>query len=83
VKYRPITAIKAVVVGIPADLYDYRLMNSVQPPDQVGYPITNITNGIGLFTSQTLTEFELDPDLRSRDSIVQGTHTKHLKFRFY
>ena len=83
VLYRHVTGLQAVVVGIPADLFDYRLMIQVQPPDQAGYTLTNIFNGIGLFTSQTINAFDLDPDLKSKDSIMSGQFTKHLNFRYY
>jgi hypothetical protein len=62
VLYRHVTGLEAVVVEIPTDLHDFRLMNQTQPPDQIGFPVTNIINGIGLFTSQTITPFELSPD---------------------
>jgi len=81
--YRHITRLQAIVAGIPADLFDYRRMISVQPPDQSGFNITNIINGIGLFTSQTITTFELDPDPKSRDSIMNGQYTKQLNFKYY
>jgi hypothetical protein len=58
-------------------------MLQVQPPDQIGFPVTNITNGIGLFTSQTITAFELQLDDKSKDSIMFGQHTKQFNFRFY
>jgi hypothetical protein len=32
-------------------------------------------NGIGLFTSQTIRAFNLDPDPRSRDSLMNGKYT--------
>lgn len=83
VSYRPITGFQVVVAGIPADLYDYRLMSQTQPPDQAGFPITNIINGIGLFTSQTISVFDLDPDPRSRDSIMNGQYTKQLNLKYY
>ncbi len=83
VNYRRISKLEAVVVGIPADLFDYRLMIQVQPPDQAGFAITNIVNGIGLFTSQTINAYVLDPDPRSRDSIVNGQYTRRFNFRFY
>jgi len=83
VMYRPITAFQVVLVGIPADLFDYRLMSQTQPPDQAGYPITNIVNGIGLFTSQTIKAFDLNPDPKSRDSIMNGQFTRHLNFTYY
>jgi hypothetical protein len=83
VLYRHITGFQAVVAGIPEDLHDYRLMLQVQPPDQIGFPVTNITNGIGLFTSQTITAFELQLDDKSKDSIMFGQHTKQFNFRFY
>ncbi|MFA6126528.1 MAG: hypothetical protein WC699_04425 [Bacteroidales bacterium] len=83
VTYRHITGFEAVIAGIQSDLFDYRLMSQVQSPDQVGFPITNIVNGIGLFTSQTVTAFELQIDQRSKDSIMMGQHTKKLNFRYY
>lgn len=83
VDYRHITGLQAVVVGIPADLHDYRLMTQVQPADQVGFPVTNIINGIGLFTSQTITAFDLTPDSGSKDSIMNGMYTRHLNFKYY
>ncbi|TSA35504.1 MAG: DUF4249 family protein [Porphyromonadaceae bacterium] len=83
VSYRPVNGFQVVIVGIPADLYEYRLMNQVQPPDQIGFPVTNIINGIGLFTSQTINSFDLELDPRSKDSIMIGQYTKHLNFRFY
>jgi len=81
--YRHVTAFQVVIVGIPADLHDYRLMAEIVPSDQIGFPVTNIVNGIGLFTSQTLAAFNLDIDFRSRDSIMFGQYTKHLYFRYY
>lgn len=83
VDYRHITGFQAVVVGIPTDLFDYRLMAQAQPPDQAGYIITNIVNGLGMFTSQTLNTFDLNPDPKSRDSIMSGQYTKHLNFKWY
>ncbi len=82
VTYRKITSFQVVVVGIPADLYDYRLMNQILPSDQIGFPVTNVVNGIGLFTSQTLTSFDIQLDLRSRDSIASGQFTRQFNFRF-
>jgi|GEM_PF-1084004 len=83
VKYRHVTAFQIVIVGIPEDLYDYRQMIAVAPSDQIGFPMTNMINAIGLFTSQTLVAFNLPIDSRSQDSIMNGKHTKHLNFRFY
>jgi hypothetical protein len=83
VLYRHVTGLEAVVVEIPTDLHDFRLMNQTQPPDQIGFPVTNIINGIGLFTSQTITPFELSPDQKSKDSIMYGQHTRHLNFKYY
>jgi hypothetical protein len=83
VKYRHVTGFQAVVVGIPSDLFDYRLMIQVQPPDQAGYLITNITNGIGLFTSMTLNAYDLNLDLKTKDSIMFGQYTRHLYFAYY
>jgi hypothetical protein len=83
VLYRHITSFQAVVAGIPSDLFDYRLMSQVQPSDQAGFIITNIINGIGLFTSQTISTFDLDPDPKSRDSIMFGQFTKALNLRYY
>lgn len=81
--FRLIKDLQVVVAGIPADLHDYRLMVQTQPPDQAGFLITNISNGIGLFTSQTINFFDMDPDPKSRDSIMNGIYTKHLNFKFY
>jgi hypothetical protein len=83
VSYRRVSRLEAVVVGIPADLYDYRLMVQVQPPDQGGFAITNIVNGTGLFTSQTINSYVLDPDPRTRDSIMNSQYTKHLNLKYY
>jgi hypothetical protein len=83
VRYRHVTGFQAVIVGIPADLFDYRQMITIAPSDQIGFPATNIINGIGLFTSQTLAAFDLDVDLSSRDSIMNGQYTRHLNFRYY
>ena len=81
--YRPITAFQVVLVGIPAALHDYRMMAEVAPTDQIGFPVTNVVNGLGLFTSQTQAFFELDLDLKSKDSIMNGQYTKHLKLKLY
>jgi hypothetical protein len=83
VSYRHVTAFQIVIVGIPQDLYDYRRMIAIAPSDQVGFPVTNMVNAIGLFTSQTLVAFDLPIDQRSRDSISGGKYTRHLNFRFY
>ena len=83
VSYRHITGLQTVVAGIPADLFDYRLMLQVQPPDQAGFAVGNIINGIGLFTSRTITAFNLDPDPKTRDSIMNGQYTKQLNFKYY
>ncbi|MFH0761600.1 MAG: hypothetical protein V2A67_08875 [Bacteroidota bacterium] len=83
VRYRHVTGFQVVIVGIPEDLYDYRQMIAIAPSDQIGFPVTNMINAIGLFTSQTLVAFDLPIDARSRDSIMNGKYTKHLKFRYY
>ena len=83
VNYRRITGFQTVVVGIPSDLFNYRLMSQVQPPDQAGHIITNITNGIGLFTAMTLNAWDLQLDLKTKDSIMNGQYTKHLNFKYY
>lgn len=83
VRYRHVTAFQVVILGIPEDLYDYRKMIAIAPSDQIGFPVTNMVNAIGLFTSQTLVAFDLPIDQRSRDSITGGQFTRHLNFRFY
>jgi hypothetical protein len=83
VNYRPVTGFRVFIVGIPADLYEYRLMSQIQPSDQIGFPVTNIVNGIGLFTSQTISDFDLELDPRGKDSIMNSQYTRHLNFRFY
>lgn len=81
--YRYVTHLQIVVVGISGELYDYREMSQTLPTDQIGYPVTNIVNGIGLFCSQTETTFDLEIDQRSKDSIMNGQYTRHLNLRFY
>jgi len=49
--------------------------------DQMGQPISNISNGLGVFVSANHDGrygFTLDP--RSLDSLVDGQYTRHLKF---
>jgi hypothetical protein len=83
VRYRHVTGFQVVIVGIPADLFDYRNMIENAPSDQIGFPVTNMVNAIGLFTSQTLIAYDLTLDSGSCDSIMNGRFTRHLNFRFY
>ncbi len=49
--------------------------------DQIGKPISNVINGLGIFASVSTTgKFGFTLDNNSMDSLVSGRFTKHLKF---
>ncbi|MCX6223137.1 MAG: hypothetical protein NTV01_00025 [Bacteroidia bacterium] len=49
--------------------------------DQMGRPITNLNNGLGIFASTSKNgRYGFTLERRSLDSLVGGKYTKHLKF---
>jgi len=52
--------------------------------DQIGRPISNVSNGLGIFASTSKNGcYGFTLDRRSEDSLVRGKYTRHLKFVRY
>lgn len=49
--------------------------------DQIGRPVSNVTNGLGIFASTSKNgQYGFTLERRSLDSLVNGKYTKHLRF---
>lgn len=80
---RSFMSIDLILIGLSKEYCDYK-ETSLIVSDRMGKPVSNIVGGLGLFALQVYTEQTghlLDPS--SLDSLVNGQHTRKLKFVKY
>lgn len=80
--YRDAQSIELLIFGGTQELYDYYRINNLTTNLAQNIPFyTNITNGIGIFTSRRKDTYLKQLSNESLDELKNGEFTKHLGFK--
>jgi len=70
-----------LVVYNASPIYEQYIESEKIVSDQIGQPISNVVNGLGIFSSCSKAgKYGFTLDQRGMDSLINGRYTKHLKF---